>query len=74
MPGDFDGVVAAVTGGGSGIGLAAARLLATRGASGGKRAHQNGSRRRRTSHSAAAKPRTVHSAVATPRGSQLVAA
>jgi 2-keto-3-deoxy-L-fuconate dehydrogenase len=32
--GDFDGVVAAVTGGGSGIGLATARLLATRGASG----------------------------------------
>jgi NAD(P)-dependent dehydrogenase (short-subunit alcohol dehydrogenase family) len=32
MPGDFDGVVAAVTGGGSGIGLATARLLATRGA------------------------------------------
>jgi NAD(P)-dependent dehydrogenase (short-subunit alcohol dehydrogenase family) len=31
--GDFDGVVAAVTGGGSGIGLATARLLATRGAS-----------------------------------------
>jgi NAD(P)-dependent dehydrogenase (short-subunit alcohol dehydrogenase family) len=30
--GDFDGVVAAVTGGGSGIGLATARLLATRGA------------------------------------------
>ena len=33
MAGDFDGVVAAVTGGGSGIGLATARLLATRGAS-----------------------------------------
>ena len=33
MVGDFDGVVAAVTGGGSGIGLATARLLATRGAS-----------------------------------------
>jgi 2-keto-3-deoxy-L-fuconate dehydrogenase len=33
MPGDFDGVVAAVTGGGSGIGLATARLLAMRGAS-----------------------------------------
>jgi 2-keto-3-deoxy-L-fuconate dehydrogenase len=33
MPGDFDGVVAAVTGGGSGIGLATARLLAGRGAS-----------------------------------------
>jgi 2-keto-3-deoxy-L-fuconate dehydrogenase len=33
MPGDFDGVVAAVTGGGSGIGLASARLLAGRGAS-----------------------------------------
>ena len=32
LPGDFDGVVAAVTGGGSGIGLATARLLATRGA------------------------------------------
>jgi NAD(P)-dependent dehydrogenase (short-subunit alcohol dehydrogenase family) len=29
MPGDFDGVVAAVTGGGSGIGLATARLLAS---------------------------------------------
>jgi len=33
MAGDFDGVVAAVTGGGSGIGLATAQLLATRGAS-----------------------------------------
>jgi NAD(P)-dependent dehydrogenase (short-subunit alcohol dehydrogenase family) len=33
MPGDFDGVVAAVTGGGSGIGLATGRLLAGRGAS-----------------------------------------
>jgi 2-keto-3-deoxy-L-fuconate dehydrogenase len=33
MAGDFDGVVAAVTGGGSGIGLATVRLLATRGAS-----------------------------------------
>jgi 2-keto-3-deoxy-L-fuconate dehydrogenase len=33
MAGDFDGVVAAVTGGGSGIGLATARLLAMRGAS-----------------------------------------
>lgn len=33
MAGDFNGVVAAVTGGGSGIGLATARLLATRGAS-----------------------------------------
>ena len=33
MAGDFDGVVVAVTGGGSGIGLATARLLATRGAS-----------------------------------------
>ncbi|HZA80973.1 MAG TPA: SDR family oxidoreductase [Actinomycetes bacterium] len=32
MPGDFDGVVAAVTGGGSGIGLATGRLLAGRGA------------------------------------------
>ena len=33
MIGDFDGLVAAVTGGGSGIGLATARLLAARGAS-----------------------------------------
>ena len=32
MIGDFDGLVAAVTGGGSGIGLATARLLAARGA------------------------------------------
>jgi NAD(P)-dependent dehydrogenase (short-subunit alcohol dehydrogenase family) len=32
MAGDFQGLVAAVTGGGSGIGLAAARLLAARGA------------------------------------------
>ncbi|HEU4898137.1 MAG TPA: SDR family NAD(P)-dependent oxidoreductase, partial [Actinomycetota bacterium] len=30
--GDFEGLVAAVTGGGSGIGLATARLLAARGA------------------------------------------
>ena len=33
MAGDFDGVVVAVTGGGSGIGLATGRLLAARGAS-----------------------------------------
>jgi NAD(P)-dependent dehydrogenase (short-subunit alcohol dehydrogenase family) len=32
VAGDFDGLVAAVTGGGSGIGLATARLLAARGA------------------------------------------
>src|SRR6266508_2892602 len=32
MAGDFDGLVAIVTGGGSGIGLATARLLAARGA------------------------------------------